>query len=76
MGDTLNHINELFADSLFQVMRQKRFGLKTCRAKVDHELADDLRNIYMRNLERKTCSLETEYLGCSGTRVEERINTL
>ena len=76
MSDTLDYINELFADSLFQIMRQKRFGLKTCRAKVDHELADDLRNIYMRNLERKSCNLETEYAECSGERVEERINTL
>lgn len=76
MSDTLDHINELFADSLFQIMRQKRFGLKTCRAKVDYELADDLRNIYMRNLERKSCNLEIEYAGCSGERVEERINTL
>lgn len=74
--NTLNHINELFADSLFQEMRKKRFGLKVCRAKVDAELADDLRNIYMRGEERKTCGCITETVSCSHVAVKERINTL
>ena len=74
--NTLEHISELFADSVFQEMQKKRFGLKTCRAKVDAELADDLRNIYMRNLERKDCGCTVEYQSCSQVEVEERINTL
>lgn len=74
--NTLTHINELFADAVFQEMQKKRFGLKTCRAKVDAELADDLRSIYIRNLERKDCGCTVEYESCSHTKVEERINTL
>jgi hypothetical protein len=74
--NTLEHVNELFADAVFQEMQKKRFGLKSCRAKVDAVLADDLRTIYMRNLERKGCGCSVEYQGCSHTAVEERINTL
>lgn len=74
--NTLEHINELFADAVFQEMQKKRFGLKTCRAKVDAALADDLRTIYMRNLERKSCGYSVEYQSCSQAAVEERINTL
>lgn len=74
--NTLEHINELFADAVFQEMQKKRFGLKTCRAKVDAALADDLRTIYMRNLERKDCGCSVEYTSCSQVAVEERINTL
>ena len=46
------------------------------RAKVDAALADDLRSIYMRNLERKECGCTVEYQSCSQVQVEERINTL
>lgn len=74
--NTLEHINELFADAVFQEMQKKRFGLKTCRAKVDAALADDLRTIYLRNLERKDCGCSVEYASCSQVAVEERINTL
>lgn len=74
--DTLEHINELFADSVYQDMRRKRYGLKICRARVDAEFADDMRNIYMRACERKACGYETETVACGLTKVTERINTL
>ena len=76
MIDTLTHINQLFADALFQDMQRKRFGLKTCRAKVDADLADDLRNLYIRGEERKTCGCAVETVSCSHNAVIERINTL
>ena len=75
MSDTLTHINQLFADSVFQEIRKKRFGLKTCKAVVDAELADDLLNIYKRKCERAACG-EVTNLGCLMQDVEERINTL
>lgn len=76
MTDTLTHINQLFADALFQDMQRKRFGLKTCRAKVDADLADDLRNLYMRGEERKACGCNVDSAGCTHDAVIERINTL
>ena len=76
MTNTLTHINQLFADALFQEMQRKRFGLKTCRAKVDADLADDLRQLYIRGQERKDCGCNTDSASCSLTAVQERINTL
>lgn len=71
---SLSHINELFADAVFQEVRKRRFGLKICKAVVDAELADDLRNLYQRSLEQQAC--EQNSCTCSITTIEERINTL
>lgn len=75
MTNTLTHINQLFADSLFQEIRKKRYGLKICKAIVDPELADDLLNIYKRKCEMAKCGDATN-VGCLMQDVEERINTL
>jgi len=74
--DPLTHINQLFADALFQDMQRKRYGLKVCRAKVDADLADDLRNLYVRGEERKACGCTVETTSCSHASVTERINSL
>ena len=76
MSKTLSHINKLFADSVFQEIRKKRFGLKVCKAHVDLDLADDLRNIYSRQLELIDCECNPDLGSCSRISVEERINTL
>jgi hypothetical protein len=76
MDTPIVHINRLYADAVFQEIRKKRFGLKVCKAHVDIDLADDLRNIYARQLELVDCGCNPDLSSCSKVKVEERINTL
>jgi len=73
--DALIRINEVFAETVYADYKRKRYGLKTCSALIDEELADDLRNLYIRGKEMETC-LCTMPGFCTLSKIEEKINTL
>jgi hypothetical protein len=75
MPTPLERISELFADSVYISYKKQRYGLKTCKAKVDAEFAQDLRELYKRASEMNTCNL-TFGGGCSKLSIEEKIKTL
>jgi hypothetical protein len=69
------HINELFADSLYQEFNQDRYGLKGCKKRLDPDYAFEMKALYERGLERKDCNLTFDCC-CSFEKLEEQINTL
>jgi hypothetical protein len=73
--DALIRINEVFAETVFATYKRKRYGLKTCSALIDEELADDLRNLLIRGREMETCSCTMPGF-CTLSKVEEKINTI
>lgn len=73
--DALIRINEVFAETVYAHYKRKRYGLKTCSALIDQELADDLRNLLIRGREMETCSCVMPGF-CTLTKVEEKINTI
>ena len=73
--DPLVRINEVFADAVYATYKKKRYGLKTCSALIDEEVADDLRNILIRGNEMRVCLCEPQGF-CSLSNVEEKINTI
>ena len=73
--DPLIRINEVFAQSVYATYKRKRYGLKTCSALVDEELADDLRNLLIRGNEMHACLCDMQGF-CSLSNVEEKINTI
>ena len=73
--DALIRINEVFAETVFADYKRKRYGLKTCSALIDEELADDLRNLLIRTREMATCSCAMPGL-CTLNKIEEKINTI
>ena len=75
MPTPLEHISELFADSVFISYKVQRYGIKTCKAKVDAVFAQDLRELYKRTFEMNTCGL-TFGGRCSKLSIEEKIKTL
>jgi hypothetical protein len=75
MSTPLERINELFADSVYQAYKKQRYGLKSCKAKVDPEYAQDLKELLVRTNEMNTCGL-TFGGGCSKISIEEKIKTL
>ena len=75
MPTPLERISELFADSIYISYKKQRYGLKSCKAKVDPEFAQDLRELYIRSTEMNGCNL-TFGGGCSKLSIEEKIKTL
>jgi hypothetical protein len=75
MPTPLEHISELFADSVFISYRKQRYGIKSCKAKVDPDFTHDLMELYKRSSEMNTCGL-TFGGGCSKLSIEEKIKTL
>lgn len=75
MSTPLERISELFADSVYQSYKKQRYGLKSCKAKVDPEFAQDLRDLLIRTNEMNTCGLSFG-AGCSKVTIEEKIKTL
>lgn len=73
--DALIRINEVFAESVYATYKEKRYGLKTCSALIDEELADDLRNLLVRGREMQLCACVMPGF-CSLSKVEEKINTI
>jgi hypothetical protein len=69
------HINIIFSDTVFSIYKNKRYGMKTCSAIIDVELADDLMQIYKRLKEMENCGCIMPGF-CSLQKVEERINTI
>jgi hypothetical protein len=74
--DLTEYINELFADSLYQEFNRDRFGLKSCKKKLDSELAYDMKTLYERAKEREECGIVDTDCCCSLKKLEEQINTL
>jgi hypothetical protein len=74
--DLTEHINELFSDSLYQEFNRDRFGLKSCKKKLDSYLAYDMKNIYERAKEREKCGEVVNDSCCTLKAIEEQINTL
>lgn len=75
MPTPLEHISELFADSVFISYRKQRYGIKSCKAKINAEYAQDLLEVYKRATEMNTCGL-TFGGCCSKISIEEKIKTL
>lgn len=73
--DALIRINEVFAESVYASYKRKRYGLKTCSALIDEELADDLRNLLIRGREMELCACVMPAI-CSLSKIEEKINTI
>ena len=74
--DLTEYINELFADSLFQEFNKDRFGLKSCKKKLESTYAYDMKMLYQRTKERQDCGEILNDSCCSLKAIEERINTL
>lgn len=74
MDNTLTHINKIFAESVEADYKRKRYGIKTCRAKVDADFANDVRELLNRSLELEGCGLKLDSCGIQS--IKERINTL
>lgn len=72
--DALIHINKLFSIAVYASYNTKRYGIKSCNNTLDAELVDDLRIMYTRALEMKSC--EACNTGCSLSVLEEKIKTL
>ena len=70
--DALIRINEVFAESVYATYKRKRYGLKTCSALIDEELADDLRNFFIRGREMELCACVMPAI-CSLSKIEEKI---
>lgn len=75
MDNSLIKINEIFSETVFAKYKRKRYGMKTCYAVIDQDLADDLKNLYTRLLEMTECNCITPGM-CTLDKVKERINTL
>lgn len=71
----LIRINEVFAETVYAIYKRKRYGLKTCSALIDVELADDLRNLLIRGREMELCACVMPAI-CSLSKIEEKINTI
>lgn len=73
--DALIRINEVFAQTVHARYQQKRYGLKTCSALIDIDLADDLRNLLIRGREMEACACVVSG-SCTLSKIEETINTI
>ena len=73
--DALICINEVFAQTVHARYQRKRYGLKTCSALIDQDLADDLRNLLIRGREMETCACVMPGF-CTLSKIEEKINTI
>lgn len=76
MEDLTEYINELFADSVFQEFNRDRYGLKSCKKKLESDLAYDMKIIYERAKERNECDEISDCGCCTLKAIEEQINTL
>lgn len=74
--DIQEHINKLFADSLFQEFNRDRYGLKSCKKKLESEAAYDYKILHERAKEREKCGIVDSDCCCSLKKLEEQINTL
>ena len=73
--DPLVRINEVFAQAVYANYKRKRYGLKTCSALINEELADDLRNLLIRSNERTACNSAPVGF-CTLSKIQEKINTI
>lgn len=71
---TIDHISELFAESVHVRYKKKRYGIKSCNMTVDPDYASDLRELLLRSQELDKCKLTLG--GCGLTAIEEKIKTL
>ena len=69
----LEKIQCKFADSMFEIYTQKRFGLKSCRPRVQVEDIYDILNLYLNSLTVDGCGLCPD---CDLQTMNEKINTL
>lgn len=74
--DALTNINELFADSLYQEFNAERYGLKSCKKRLDPDYAYEMRSLYERAVERQVCGIVEQGCCCTLDALEEQINTL
>lgn len=73
--DTLSHLTELVADSVFHEFNKDRFGLDNCKITIDPLKGLELQTIYKRELEKLDCEVLPNTC-CSMSSIEEKINTL
>lgn len=71
----LSHISELFSQAVFVKFNSQRYGMKICQNTVDADLANDLRLLLKRSIEREECGLEEDPC-CTRETIEEKIKTL
>jgi len=69
------HINIIFSETVYSIYKNKRYGMKTCSAIIDVELADDLMQLHKRLTEMENCGCVIPGC-CTLSKVEERINTI
>lgn len=75
MSQPLERIHKIFSESMFEIYKKRRYGIKSCRLTIDPDYAYDLLNLYQRGLELDCCGL-TFSGNCSTTSIEEKIRTL
>jgi hypothetical protein len=78
--DTIHDkITELYAESIFNLYKQKRYGLKSCSVNNNPERIQDIKELYIRLSEMEECghfSSECGAYSCKKSKVEEVIKTL
>ncbi len=74
MTESNIHINKVFAESIYAEYKRKRYGIKSCNARVDADYAYDMKMLLKRNEELQSCNLKLD--ACSIESIQERINTL
>ena len=72
---TTNTIYEKLAIAGWEAYKAKRYGIKTCKPKMDIEYIQNLKEIYLFFLEKEACE-EAISCYCTVERLEETINTL
>jgi len=68
------HIHKLFAESMHAEFKRRRYGIKSCNARVDADFAFDMKELLKRNEELEGCGLKLD--ACPIATIQERINTL
>ena len=69
----LEKIECMFASAMFDVYTQRRFGLKSCRPRIDESTLYDILKLYLNSLSIAECGLCPT---CDIQTLNEKINTL
>ena len=70
-------IHSELAGSVYQSFKEKKYGIKSCKIKLDMYYLSDLLFLYNRSLELDDCiSIFSNCIKCSSLKLEEKINTL
>lgn len=75
MDNSRIKIERIFSESVYDLYKQRKYGIKSCKCLIDPECAALLRDLYINRKERFDCDQDSSEC-CTYQQIKELVNTL